>query len=92
MWYSTFNEDRSPPELLVQTNITFDSYDATTDKMFYATGNVIMALARVLSDLAQQAGRGPTDPVDVQEDLYLRWGKRLKRGFSVGVGSSSPAS
>jgi histidine kinase/DNA gyrase B/HSP90-like ATPase len=92
MWYSTYSEDRSPPELLVQTNITFDSYQATTDKMFYATGNVIMALARIISDLGQQTGRGPTDPMEIQEDLYLRWGKRMRRGFASGVGSSPPLS
>jgi hypothetical protein len=92
MWYSTYQEDRRPPELHVQTNISFDAYDATTDKMFYATGNVIMALAKVLQDQIDQVGKSHTDLGELQEDLFLRWGKRIRHGMTTGVGSSGTPS
>jgi hypothetical protein len=85
MWYSTFLESRTPPELLVQTNVAFDAFEATSDKMYYATGTVIMALSRVLRDLSTQAGRASPDLVDLQEDLYLRWGAKIRLGFARGA-------
>jgi hypothetical protein len=84
MWYSSFDDSRKPPELHVSTNTTFDAHDACSDKLFYATGNVIMALARVLHDVLSQRGRPPPDTVDIQEELYLRWGRRIRQGVQEG--------
>ncbi len=84
MWYSSYLDDRKPPELHVQTNTTFDAYDATTDKMYYATGNVIMALSRVIHDVLSQRGPPPPDLLELQEELFLRWGKRIRQGVQPG--------
>jgi hypothetical protein len=84
MWYSSFSGDAAPPELHVQTNTTFDAFDATTDKMYYATGNVIMALSRVLFDVLTQRGSAPPDVLTLQEELFLRWGRRIRQGVQAG--------
>jgi histidine kinase/DNA gyrase B/HSP90-like ATPase len=84
MWYSTYLDDRKPPELHVQTNTAFDAYDATTDKMYYATGNVIMAISRVLDDVLSQRSKSAPDLLALQEELFLRWGRRIRQGVQPG--------
>jgi hypothetical protein len=84
MWFSAYDDTRKPPELHVQTNTTFDAYDATTDKMYYATGNVIMALSRVLHDVLSQRSPSPPEITDLQEELFLRWGRRIRQGVQSG--------
>ena len=84
MWYSSYLDSVRPPELHVQTNTSFDAYDATTDKMYYATANVIMALSRVLQDVLSQKGTPSPNLLDLQEELFLRWGRRISQGIQAG--------
>lgn len=81
MWYSTFREDRKPKELIVETNVYFDAYSATSDKVYYATANVAAALARVIQDILVQQGKSPVDFLTLQEDILLSWGRRIQHGL-----------
>jgi hypothetical protein len=58
MWYSTLQDDKKPIELHIQTNVGFDSYDATTDKTYYATANVVAGGSVLELESQDKAWRG----------------------------------
>ncbi|MDH7509382.1 MAG: ATP-binding protein [Methanomassiliicoccales archaeon] len=78
MWYSNLDQSDKIPELTVETNVSFEAYKLTTDKVFYATSNVIMALSRVVMSLADPSKLGNRDIVDLSEEIYLAWGRKIK--------------
>ena len=85
-------DDKKPIELHVQTNVGFDAYDATTDKTYYATANVVAALSKVIHSWLTQKGLAAPDILDLQEDLFLNWSRRIKLGVGATVRPSVRAS
>jgi len=78
MWYSSLDESKDTPELTVQTNVAFDAFEQTTDRVFYATSNVIMALSKIvhsMTDVTKLRGR---DIIELSEEIFLAWGRKIK--------------
>lgn len=81
MYYSTYDHTTSPPELLVTTNTRFDAYAQTTDKIFYATSNVVMALSQLIVALVDPRKLLGKSYIEVQEDIWVNWARSISSGI-----------
>jgi len=63
----------------VSTNCKFDAWGATKDEAFYATGNIIAGLSRLIEGLTENK---TVTPLEIQEEIWRVWGKEFREHLS----------